>query len=86
MNESRAEIEWHAGSRPQEQVRTSRLHRASVKPSVKRFPNSYRRLLRDARVAASYAEPVVESSDNLITMHMSKSTCSRQYPRVAATP
>lgn len=26
MNESRAEIEWHAGSRPQEQVRAPRLY------------------------------------------------------------
>lgn len=86
MNESWAEIEWHAGSRPQEQVRTPRLHTASAKPSVKRFPNSYRRLLRDAQVAASHAEPVVESSDNLITMHMSKSTCSCQYQRVVETP
>jgi len=76
-----AEIEWHAGSRPQEQVRASRLRTASAETRVSKdsqiAADDYRVWCASRRLAR--AEPVVKSSDNLITMHMSKSTCSRQY-------
>lgn len=50
MNESRAEIEWHAVLRPQEQVQTPRTISLALKSNVRRFSRGQERIDRSEKI------------------------------------
>lgn len=50
MNESRAEIEWHAVLRPQEQVQTPPTISLALKSNVRRFSGGQERIDRSEKI------------------------------------
>lgn len=50
MNESRAEIEWHAVLRPQEQVQTPPTISLALKSNVRRFSGGRERIDRSEKI------------------------------------